>query len=1064
VTAGLICSTCGSENANTADFCRSCGSSLARGPQPRGEARKIVTVLFSDVTGSTLLGEQLDPESFRRIMSRYFDEMRLLLERHSGTVEKFIGDAVMAVFGVPRTHEDDALRAVRAANEIGQVVDALNDEFRTTWDVTLSTRTGVNTGEVSTVQAAEGHPLVAGDAVNVAARLEQMAAAGEVLIGDATLQLVRDAVVAERVAPLTVKGKSREVAAWRLLDVSAAVDSPSRHLGSPLVGREEELRRLEVAFEETEREPSCRLVTILGSAGVGKSRLTREFTASIQDRAIVAEGRCLPYGDGITFWPIVGVLRELAGIDERDAPEQARSKIEGLVAMLDDRTLSPRVAGLLGLAEATPGMQQTFWAVRKVFEQLASRRPAVLIFEDIQWGEATFLDLLDYLADRVTEAPVLILCLARPELLDLRPGWMAGKSQSSMLRLEPLDETATGGLIANLIGGGDLPTEANDRIAQLAEGNPLFIEETLRMLVDDGVLLPVDGGWAVVGDISALAIPPTIHALLAARLDRLDAEELMVIERASVAGRVFAWGAVSELTPIDVRPRVLRHLQTLTRKELIRPDYSAAGQEDSFRFNHLLIRDGAYQQIPKVTRAELHGRLADWMEAETRGQVGEYEEIVGYHLEQAYRLLREIGRVNEEIEGQGNRASDLLASAGMRAFAREDTPAAISLLSRAAALLPSDDRARLEILPQLAFALMDAADFERLQQVVGEAGQAAEACDDARLRAHTQILELWIRLFTNPEGWAEEAEREARNALATFEEHGDERGLAKGWALLGLVNVTRGQFEYAEDAWTEAAHFAGGAGARREELEALAWVLLSVWAGPRPALEGRKRCKEVLDRAGGDHKGMASALFMAAVFEACLNNASEAQRLLEEARGLLEEVGLNVWLAGPFAQMAGMTNLTLGDTVAAERELRTGYEQLERIGEMAWLPTVVALLAEAVYAQGRYDEAEELTALSEKWAGSEDASSQVIWRAVRARLLARGGAGGDGLQLAEEARAIADSTDSPEIRARALLAHADVLRLSGEGDDARPLVRQAVTLLERKGNAAWAERARHLVR
>jgi tetratricopeptide (TPR) repeat protein len=332
--------------------------------------------------------------------------------------------------------------------------------------------------------------------------------------------------------------------------------------------------------------------------------------------------------------------------------------------------------------------------------------------------------------------------------------------------------------------------------------------------------------------------------------------------------------------------------------------------------------------------------------------------------------------------------------------------------------------------------------------------------DDARLKAHAVILQLWIRLFTNPEGWADEAEREARRAIATFEEHGDERGLAKGWSLLGLVNVTRAQFARAEEAWEKAAHHAHLAGSRREELEALSWVLLSAWFGPSPAEQGRERCLEVSERARGDHKGTASAMFMRALFEAGFGNFDEARALIASARKLLQEVGLTVWLAGPFAQMAGLVELACADPTGAERELRSGYETLRRIGEMAWLPTLVAFLAEALYAQGRYEEAAEFARLSQEWAGSDDAYSQVLWRAVRAKVLAHRGAGSDALDLAERSREIAEATDSPQLRAQALLAQAEVWSLSGRVEEAGPLVEEAAKLFEAKGNVAAARRAR----
>ena len=1054
----LVCSRCGSLNRDDSIFCDICDAQLTLRYAESGEARKVVTVLFTDVIGSTEMGEALDPESLRRVMSRYFDEMSAVVQRHGGTVEKFIGDAVMAVFGAPTAHEDDALRAVRAAVEMREALGVLNASLLRTWDVALRTRSGINTGEVSAAEPTDGRPLVAGDTVNVAARLEQAADSGEILVGESTYRLVRDVVAAEPVGPLALRGKRHDVPAYRVVTVGPE-SAPIRRISSPLVGRESELRTLLDLLGAVERERTCSVAAVLGPAGIGKSRLTAELLASIGDRAVVAEGRCLPYGDGITLWPVVGVLRSLAGIDKQDDETGARARVEEMVASLGDPGLAERVAGLLGLAEAVPGIQQTFWAVRRVFEQVAAARPLVLVFDDIQWGEPTFLDLLEYLLDKIQDAPVLLVCVAREELLDVRPSWMSRTPRTTFLRLSPLPGGAVSDLIRNLVPQAGIPGGLVARIAERAEGNPLFVEETLRMLIDDRVLEPVEGGWELGRGSAKAPVPPTIHALLDARLDRLDADELAVIDRASVVGRVFWWGLLTELAPETIRARVGRILSSLTQKDLIAPDRSAFADEDAFRFSHVLVRDTAYQRVPKATRALLHARIADWLQSRTAGQPGEYEEIVAYHLEQAYLLHRDLGRPTPATENLGLRGATLLASAGARAFAREDAPAAVALFERAVAVVPAEHPSRLENLLELAFALMDAGDFERLGSVAAEIADAAAAMSDERLRAHAVILELWVRLFTSPEGWAEQAAAEAERALRTFEQQDDHLGLARGWALLGLVNVTTARFADAERAWTEAAQHASLAGRRREELEALSWVLLSVWAGPTPVDQGRQRCLEVLERARGDHKATASAMFMHAVLLAALGDVAESTRLIEQARALLGKVGLTVWLAGPFAQMAGIVALTSGDGAAAEQELRVGHEELEAIGEMAWQPTLVALLAEALYVQGRHDEAEELTRISEKYAGSDDASSQVFWRAVRAPILARRGASGEALEVAETARTIAETTDSPEIQARALLAHAEVLDIGEHQDEATQLVRLAVALLEAKGNTAAAARA-----
>jgi class 3 adenylate cyclase/tetratricopeptide (TPR) repeat protein len=1030
------------------------------------ETRKIVTVLFSDLAGSTALGEKLDPEALRRLMSRYFEETRIVLERHGGSVEKFIGDAVVAVFGVPRLHEDDALRAVRAAGELREMLADLNAEFDRTWDVTLEVRTGVNTGEVIAGDPGGGQSFVAGDTVNTAARLEQIAQAGEILIGESTYRLVRNAVVAEQVAPLAIKDKAEPVAAWRLLEVLPDVSGWRRDLDSPLVGRDSELAALSEVFEEAAGAAGCEVVTIVGAAGIGKTRLTNEFLAAVEGRATTIKGRCLPYGEGITFWPIVEVLRDAAGIGVLDAPEEARAKLSALAAPTGESTLvADRLAALLGLAPTSPGIPETFWAVRKLFEHLAAERPLVVVFEDVHWGESTFLDLVEYLAASTRASSVVILCLARPELFQARADWMAGQEKARVIRLDPLTEDESGVLIRNLLGGAELGGDARDRIAEVAEGNPLFLEETLRMLVDDGSLRRTDGTWTMAEDVTSTPIPETVQAVVTARLDRLEPEERSVIERASVVGRVFWWGAVSELSPDELRPHVGHYLHSLMRKELIRPDRSDIGREDAFRFAHIVIRDAAYQEIPKAVRADLHERLAAWIDERTRDRAGEYEEILGYHLEQAYRSLVELGPVDERVETLGRRAARPLASAGRRAFARGDMPAAVKLLTRATSVVPEEDPERLRLLPQLAFALMETLkgpdDFPRLQAVVAETHEAAIAVGDPGLEAHAAILGMWIRLWTNPVGWVLEAQKEAMRAISAFEALGDEAGLAKAWPLLGLVHMMSAQFGRAEEAWEEAAAHATRAGDQRAELENLSWVPLTVWAGPAAADEGLGRIRQIVERAGDDKKVVATVLGAQAAFEAGRGRFDEARALIAQAKAVLGEVALTFWMAGPVAQLAGWVELLAGDPAGAEEELRWGYEKLGEIGDVAWLSTTAAMLAEAVWAQGRFDEAEQLTTVSEQSAGPEDVYSQVMWRSVRAKVLARRGRAEEGEELAREAVELAGSTDFFHLRWHALMCLAEVLRLAGK--DAGPVVDEAIRHADQKGNVVAAQKARDLV-
>jgi class 3 adenylate cyclase/tetratricopeptide (TPR) repeat protein len=1026
------------------------------------EARKVVTVLFSDVVESTRLGGELDPETVRELMSRYFAIVRPILERHGGVVEKFIGDAVMAVFGVPQAHEDDALRAVRAAAELRDGLGRLNEELAQTWGVTVKTRIGVNTGEVIAGDPTQGHSFVAGDAVNVAARLEQAATPGEILVGETTYRLVQAAVVADDPGPLTVKGKPEPIRAMRLVDVIPEASGWSRRLDSPLVGRERELVALDSAFARAVESGAAGVATVMGPAGAGKSRLTHEFASRLGGNAVVISGRCLPYGEGITFWPIATVLRDAAEIGERDSRDSAARKIAALLEGNADATqVAGRLAPLLGLGSTAPGLQETFWAVRKLFEHLAARRPLVVAFDDLQWGEATFLDLIEYLVERLRTAPVLLLCLARPELLETRPAWTA-RPGGLLVQLQPLTDDEIDALIRNLVGGAELADAARARIAEVAEGNPLFVEEVLRMLVDEG-LLRQNGKWEATGDLSRLAIPPTIHALVTARLDRLEPEEKAVIERASVVGRVFWWDALSELSPTELRPKIIRHLQSLTRKELIEPDYAETDRDSAFRFAHIVVRDAAYQGIPKTERAELHERLADFIEGESGELAGDYYELLGYHLEQSARLRLELGRGGEETQALSGRAAAFLANAGRRAFAWGDMPSAVKLLGRAAALLPKHGRDRAELLTQLAFALFETGDLASLQEVVEETTATAAASGDSSLAAYATILGLWISLSWETEGWADVAEAEATKALDAFRRARDDRGLAKAWALLGLVHLERAQFAAAEEAYEKAARHAHAVGDRRDELESLSWIPLAVWAGPVHTEAGLARCAEVRERAEGDAKVTASTLIAEAAFAGGLGRFGEARALVTRAKALLEEVALTQWVAGPVAQLAGWIELLAGNSAGAETELRHGYDTLRAIGEVSWLSSLAAILAEAVSSQGRDDEADELTRVSEESAGAADIYSHAQLRAVRAKVRARAGESESADRLSSEAVALADTTDFLHLRWHTRVSRAETLAALGRADDSRTILEEAIAIADLKGSPVAANRARALL-
>jgi class 3 adenylate cyclase/tetratricopeptide (TPR) repeat protein len=1023
------------------------------------ELRKTVTVLFADVTGSTSLGERLDPESLRGVMSRYYDEMRSAVEGHGGTVEKFIGDAVMAVFGVPVAHEDDALRAVRAALRMSEVLGSLNTELDRDWGARLQIRTGVNTGEVVVGAPSGDESFVVGDAVNVAARLEQAAEPGEILIGEATYRLVRDAVLVEFVAPLELKGKAERVSAFRLLDVTPGALPFARRLGSPLVGREEELARLQRTLEEAAARRTCRVATVVGDAGLGKSRLVSELVSRVAERARTLWGRCLPYGEGITFWPVTEVVKAAAGIVEADSPEVARSKIRGVVRDVEDAAdVADCIAAVTGLGEGTSDIHETFWAVRRFLERLAREGPLVVIFEDIHWAEPTFLDLLQYVAGFSEDHPLFILCTARPDIREVRPDWA---QVGELVVLEALTERESERLIANLLGQAGLTRDVRARITEAAEGNPLFVEEMLRMLIDEGKLERDDGCWTARGDLSRLSVPGTIGALLSARLDQLQADERAVIQRASVVGRVFWWGAVAELSPEGDRQRVGSHLHMLLRKELVRPDQSGFAGEDAFRFSHILVRDAAYESLPKRARAELHERFASWLERKAGERIAEFEEIVGYHLEQAYRFRAELGPVDEPARAAASRAAERLSSAGRRALARWDVSATANLLSRSVELLPPGDARRLEALLDLGIAL-SSSDFQRADSALSEAIDVAASIGDRRLEARAGMRRIFVRILLDPHASQEQSLREAERYVALFEGWQEDLGLAEARSLVGTIQFWQGRMVVAEENLELAIAHARRAGDGRLEAESLRWLCLVIVEGPTPASEGLRQLDAILDQHRGDRRVEIYANRARALLEAMRGRFEDARQIIGRGKALAGELGDRVTLAG-LLRYAGLVEMLAGDPVAAEVELRAGYEICERVSDFGHLASIAPDLGDAVYEQGRHDEALRLAEIGERFTIAGDLDAGVRWRQLRAKVLARRGRNAEAEALAVEAVRMVAPTQNLDLHAHALLALVKVLRLADRRSDAAPVLREALDLYRQRENIVAETRAASLL-
>lgn len=1045
------CPNCGHENPDDARFCNACANELTP-PPPPSETRKTVTIVFADITGSTSLGERLDPETLRAVMSSYFDAMREAVERHGGTVEKFIGDAVMAVFGIPRLHEDDALRAVRAACEMRDALAILNKELERDRGVKIAIRTGVNTGEVVTGDPSSAQTFVTGDAVNVAARLEQTAEPGEILIGDPTFRLVQDIVVTEPIDPLSLKGKSAQVNAHRLLEVGPGTAAPARPPQSPMVGRERELAEMQQAFDRAEADEECFLFTVIGAAGEGKSRLIDEFVEQLGDRASIVRGRCLPYGEGITYWPVAEAIKDAVALADFDEPGEVERRLAKALGG-EERApiISARLAEVIGVAEGAAAAEETHWAIRRFFEVLAVPRPLVVVFDDMQWGEPTFLDLIDHIADWSRDAPILLICMARPDLLDLRSNWGGGKVNAATILLRPLDDANCARLIENLLGSAELVEGIRTQVADAAEGNPLFVEQMLSMLIDDGLLRSEGGMWVSSNDLTSISVPPTISALLSARLDRLDAEERVVIEAASVIGKEFLPTAVRALAPEPISGHVDAILMTLTRKELVRAARSRRGG-DELRFRHMLIRDAAYQGIPKSRRADLHERFATWLEALAGDQAEEQEEILGYHLEQAYRLQEELGPLSDEDRVVGRRAAARLAAAGQRALARDDMPATVSLLSRAASLFPIDDADRIAILPDLGYALAEGGDREGGHAVAEEARTLAEAAGDERLRAHALIRLLDILI--DAESWLVGARRDIDGIMETFERADDDRGLARAWRVKGTIDYRRGLAGPHEVALGRALGHARKARELHDEAAILFSVGVVVTRGPTPVDDGIRRCQEILASSGTSRAIEAYMSHALAHLHARRGEFDEARSRAATFRTFLHETG-QVWTYWFFSEAAADVEALAGNGADAVRIIEDGAAQLEQIDERD--PLLDAFLAHYLYDEDDLTGAERSAALG---AGGEDFLAKSLALGVLGKIRAREERGDEAERLASESVSLVEATDFLIDIATAFFDQAEVFRLVGKTDEARSAFERALDACERKGDLVSADRVR----
>ena len=964
--------------------------------------RKVVTALFCDVTGSTALGEELDPEALVGVMSAYFRQLRATIERHGGTVDKFIGDAVMAVFGIPVVREDDALRAVRAAAEIRERLPLVAEEV----GVALSFRTAVNTG---LVLVGVGENLAVGDAINIAARLEQAAAPGEILLGEETLSLVRDAVQVEPLEPLVLKGKSEAVPAFRLLGVDPVAPGLARHLDVPLVGRDRELAVLLAAWDATLQESGCHLFTLLGVAGVGKSRLVAELLGGVGEESVVLSGRCLHYGEGITFWPLLEALRPVG--------EPARQVLDHL--------------GGGGAATA----EELFLEVRRLLESLALQRPVILHVDDLQWAEPMLLDLLDHVVDLSRGVPILLLCTARPELIEDRPAWGGGKLNATTVLLEPLPAEECELLLSQL--GDGLSADARARVISASEGNPLFLEEMAALAREPGG--------------SRVRIPSTIQALLAARLERLPATERELLERGAVEGEVFHRRAVRALAgepPSAEQPG----LASLVRKDLIRPHPASLQGDDAFRFRHLLVRDAAYDGLPKATRARLHERFASWLENNAR-ELAELDEIAGWHLEQAVRYRRELGEA--VVPELARRAAEHLQMAGRRAAGRIDAPAARNLLERSLAVAPKNDPLRTRIELDLAEQLVTSGEHARADALISD----VEGDPDASTSAALTRFE-WL-VNARPQAATHAIDSRLPAMLEQLARAGDERGIAKAHLAAFWVHWLASRGAPATEQVRLAAKHAQIAGDDRLRARALGLHVLALMDGPTPA----GAIAEELDAIEQDASGpglLARVKVARGEVERLNGRFAEARRLTQNAIEDFRALGDRSNEDLCYQRVARIARWESKPTEALATLLRSDAIQLE-LGQVFFRSTTQAELARTYELLGDRVAARSAIELAEQLTAPEDAVNYAITHAVRAQLALAD----DDRDVAERwARSAVDHaqrTDFPEHQADAKLELARVLAALGRPEEAIAEARAALAVSEAKGDRPRVGQARALL-
>ena len=976
--------------------------------KPAMQFRRLVTILFVDVVESMALAEALDAEALGVVLGRYFETVSAVLDRHGGTVEKYAGDAVMAAFGIPVSHEDDALRAARAALEIRAAIAALDEQLLHEHGVGIKVRIGVETGEVVATPTDGRQRLITGEAVGIAARLEQGAATGEIVIGELAGRLIHHAAELQPLGELRIKGRREPVRAYRLVELTPVAAAFERRLDAPLVGRKRELAGLRKALKRALEEGSPRVALVVGPPGVGKSRLATELVRRAKG-VTALWGRCLSYGDGITYWPLREVIRDAPKSEERDA----------VVAALE--------------AETPPPAPEIAWLFRRLCEALARVQPLVLVFDDVHWAEPTFLELVEHLADK-GEGPIVLVCVAREELIEERPSFLAGRKNVDFGELENLSDAETHALV-DCLGGAILGPDQRDRVVEAAEGNPFFLEQLLA--------LELEGGLA------ERPLPETIQALLAARLDRLGPGERAVLERGAVVGKEFASDDVVALLDPEAVPTAAHHLQTLSDRGFVRPH-----GDDEFGFRHILVQEAVYRAAPKRLRAELHERFADRLD-ETSPDLPELDEFVGYHLERAHRLRTELGESDRRVGRLAEDGGRRLGNSGVRAFKRGDIHAAVSLLGRATDLIPADQEQRRDLACEYALALEASQDSEGAVAVLTDLMRASRSDTRMMARARVELANIEVHRGGTADALLDAVDR----GIPIFEHVADHRSLGRAWLLAGWI---RGGHRGDHRAWADAALQAV------EQYRAAGWptatclgqIGAALYWGPAPVDQAVGRIRGYLDGRDPDRAGTAYLRSFLGGLVAQTGRFDEGRALVASARAVLDDLGLRAAALTSCVGLLSDIELLAGDNRSAEVLLRDLCGELDRAQSHDELASRAGDLAEALLGQGLDVESEEWTIVAERIAAEDDVHAQMMWRSVRAKVLARRGEVGQAVPLAEAAAMLAGSTDGLNARAKVESDLGDVLQVAGRASEAARAFTRAAALYEQKGNVVGATRVR----